>query len=387
MIKHILKLIWNKKRSNALMILEIFLAFIALFFVLAYVFYNTERTQKPLGFDTDNRWIIYLDNIESEDTLKTIATMENLKRNLLAQEEIEDVTFMASIGPFSYSQWRNGTGDNGFSMNGLVIPADLNLARVMNTKIIEGRWFNEDDLNAAIKPIIVNKNFIESYYPEQSMLDSVFTFGGERKLVGIVDNYRYLGEFEEPHDMTFSLEPIEELTNQMVIKLKPNVSATFEEKLSSIVNTTTNTTGSSISTLNKEKTERSRESWLLLYALLFVCGFLCINVALGLFGVLWYNISKRKSEIGLRQALGASGYSISKQFIIEMMILTSLALILGIFFAIQIPLLKVTEYPDMLFYKSIIYSSITLLVLVLVCALFPSLQAAKITPASSLHED
>jgi len=114
---------------------------------------------------------------------------------------------------------------------------------------------------------------------------------------------------------------------------------------------------------------------------------LCLNVALGLFGVLWYNISKRKSEIGLRQAVGAYSFDITKQFVLEIMILTGIALLIGIFFAVQIPILDVTEFPDSMFYKSIIYSSMIILTLVFVCALFPSIQAAKISPADSLHED
>ena len=118
-----------------------------------------------------------------------------------------------------------------------------------------------------------------------------------------------------------------------------------------------------------------------------VCIFLCLNVALGLFGVLWYNINKRRSEIGLRQAIGAHGSDITKQFILEILILTGFAIGLGIFFAIQIPLLDVTEYPDSLFYKAIVYATLIILVLVLMCALLPSLQAAKIRPAIALHED
>jgi putative ABC transport system permease protein len=54
-----------------------------------------------------------------------------------------------------------------------------------------------------------------------------------------------------------------------------------------------------------------------------VAGFLVINVALGLFGVLWYNINKRKGEIGLRRAVGASGNSISGSSIGEALVLST----------------------------------------------------------------
>jgi putative ABC transport system permease protein len=54
-----------------------------------------------------------------------------------------------------------------------------------------------------------------------------------------------------------------------------------------------------------------------------VSSFLLINVALGLFGILNVSIAKRRSEIGLRRALGATGRGISRQFVGEMWVLTT----------------------------------------------------------------
>jgi len=59
----------------------------------------------------------------------------------------------------------------------------------------------------------------------------------------------------------------------------------------------------------------------------------------------------------------------------------------GLFFAVQVPLLKLTEYSDSMFYQAMGYASLVIFTLVFICALFPSFQAAKITPASALHED
>ena len=387
MIKHILKLIWNKKRSNALMIIEILLAFVVLFFVLSYMFFNIDKTSQPLGFDTEDRWMINLDQIDSKDSLDALLTMQNLKSNLLAEEEIIDVTFTESIAPFTNNAWFDGTQDNGFPMNAMVVPADIEFKNLMNLKIIEGRWFEESDLDAVVNPILVNKNFMENFYPGKSMIDSTILFSGERRIIGVVDEYRYIGEFDEKRNVRFDLRPYTELMSRAIIKVKPGTDASYAEDLSQLINSTTKTTGSSIKTLEKSKSESSAYNWMLLYALMSVCIFLCLNVALGLFGVLWYNINKRKAEIGLRQALGAGGFDITKQFITEMLILTGFALVIGIFFVIQIPLLDVTEYEDSLFYRAIGYSTFIMIVLVVLCALFPALQAARITPANSLHED
>lgn len=387
MITHILKLIWNKKGSNALMMLEIFLSFLVLFFVLAYVFFNLEKTSAPLGFATVDRWQVYLDNVEEMDSVERLNTVQNLESNLLAMDEIEEVSFTNSISPFSGSMWSSGNDDNGFDFNTLVVPADHTLDDALDLNMIKGRWFEEDDVNAAIDPIIMTKAFMDEYYPGKSMLDSTFIFNGTKKIVGIVEAFKYRGEFADIKPTVFLFrEPIDN-TASVILKMRPGTPTAFEEKLSNVVNTTTKRTGNIIQNLEKERIADSRENWMIFIALLSVCGFLCVNVALGLFGVLWYNINKRKAEIGLRQALGANGSDISKQFILEVLFVTLIALLIGVFFAVQVPLLKLTEYPNIMFYKAILYASLIILTLVLVCALFPSIQAAKITPANSLHED
>ncbi len=387
MISHILKLIWNKKKRNALMVLEIFLAFLVLFCVIAYVIFNLNKTNAPLGFETLDRWSIELDNLDSSDTLALQATIENLESNLLAQEEIEAVSFANFVSPFKNNNWTNGNDDNGFDFFARMVPTDYELANTMGLKLIEGRWFTEDDFNASYEPIVMNKYFMDEYYPNKSMIDSTFIIDGTKKIIGVVEAYKYRGEFSEVSPTIFFLDHKWENHATVLLKMKEGTPTSFEEKLSQIVNTTTKKTGNIIVNLEKERIDQSRESWMLFIALLSVCGFLCINVALGLFGVLWYTINKRKAEIGLRQALGAHSSDISKHFIMEIMILTLLSLLLGVIFAIQVPLLELTEYPKEIFYKAIVYSIAIILTLVFMCALFPSFQAAKITPANSLHED
>ena len=120
---------------------------------------------------------------------------------------------------------------------------------------------------------------------------------------------------------------------------------------------------------------------------LIVAGFLIINVALGLYGVLWYNINKRKAEIGLRRAVGASGADVSKQLVGEALVLATIALIIGTFFAVQFPLLNVFDLPAGVYITALLLAVLFIYLLVLFCALYPGRQAAAIYPAVALHEE
>lgn len=389
MITHILKLLWNKKGTNALMMLEIFLAFLVLFFAIAYAVSQLEKVTQPLGYEYENRYLISLSNeLQGIDSLQKAEICENLKRELLAEEKVEKVAFFSHVVPFKNNNSSTTTDDNGFEISSMLFYGTHEFDEVLGIEATAGRTFNEDDVNQSIyKPIMVNQAFMDKYYPGKSMIDSTLKMSGDRRIVGVVDEIKYRGAFGEREPTTIVISSNPERFQHAIVKVHPGTDVAYEEKLLNIVNSTTKLNTNMLEYMPKMKEDNDRNNWIILIAVLSICAFLCINVALGLFGVLSYQISKRKAEVGLRQALGAHSTDIAGQFIWETLLLAGLSIALGIFFCIQVPLLNVTEYPDSIFYKSILYSTLVILGLVLICALLPSLQASRITPANSLHED
>ena len=392
MISHIIKLIWNKKSANALLILEILLAFIVLFAVLSFVFYNTDRLDNPLGFETENIKYVRFGDLEELDSLQRIETIERMRTELEDLELIQEVAFSTTVSPFGQSNWCHGNDDNGYHIEACYGVVDYNFIQTNGMNIIEGRGFLEDDLNATYPPIIPNKQFMENFYPGQSMIDSIIMYAGlDRQIIGVVEAYKYGGEFEESENrMLLLYNPAESdqfrITNAY-LKLDPSADVAFEEKIS---NTVKNVLSSSSFVIQDAPALRKRtnlETWIPMVALLSMCGFLCLNVALGLFGVLSYSISKRRSEVGLRRAVGASGGSIAQQFTLEVILLAAVALIIGIFFAVQIVFFDLVDANSSIFYRGIVYGAGVILLVVTICALYPSLQASRIHPATALHED
>ena len=56
MTRHLLKLVWNRKRTNGLMILEIFFSFLVVFVVATLGIYFWDNYRQPLGFSWQNVW-------------------------------------------------------------------------------------------------------------------------------------------------------------------------------------------------------------------------------------------------------------------------------------------------------------------------------------------
>jgi putative ABC transport system permease protein len=175
-------------------------------------------------------------------------------------------------------------------------------------------------------------------------------------------------------------------SSNILLRVKPGTDAAFESKL---FRSLSNAIGSSIEIehLDKKLVTKNQLMIVPMIVALIVAGFLIINVSLGLFGVLWYNISKRRSEIGLRRAVGATGNSVSKQLVGEALVLSTFALIVGSFFAVQFPLLNVFDLPASVYIFALALAVVFIYALVIICAWYPGRQAAAIYPAVALHEE
>ena len=389
MIKHILTLIWNKRKQNLLLFLEIFLAFVILFGVFSFVVENYRLYNTPLGFETDDVWIVNFNLEDFKDSTEMVETKERLYHELMAKPEIVSVAWVGWVNPFGNSVWITSNDDNDFELSTHMAYGDIHYAESAGLNIIEGRWFNESDELAKYPPVVITKRLRDKYFKDVSIFDSVYVFNEESKVVGVVDHFKYQGEFSEEEPLTFFYAPShsEDLPN-LNLRLRQGTTTDFEEELNKTIASITKRNNFLIEKLENRRIRESRATWIPIIALLSISGFLILNVALGLFGVLWYNINKRRAEIGLRRTLGATQGNVTRQFVVEVFLVAFFGVLLGAFFAVQVPfLLKEELLKTENFYLGILFSSILIFVLVIICAFYPSRQASLIHPAVALHEE
>lgn len=388
MIRHLFILIWNRKRQNALMILEIFLAFLILFAVLTFVYHSMSRYSKPLGFETENIWIAQINIPRNADSLEISSTKENLKQAIRAFPEIQHASFSNDVTPFGGSVWTTTSDDNGFELRTNLLMADEDYADIYNLNLIEGKWPDKGDYAGKYDPIVINQKLRDTYFKDTTIIGRVLKINGERQVIGVVDHFKYRGEFEEEDNMTFFPLPLDsDAGASLQMRIKPGTSPDFEETINQTIKRIAKNWDFVIQNLEAKRVRSSRETWIPIVALLSICGFLVINVALGLFGILLYNIRKRRSEIGLRRAVGASPSGIISQFMLEIIILSTLGILAGLFFAAQLPIMKLFEVANPIYLWAMLSSTGVIYTLVILCTLYPSSQASMIHPAVALHEE
>ena len=209
------------------------------------------------------------------------------------------------------------------------------------------------------------------------------------KVIGVVEDLKAKGDYAEAGLAIYNRTDTSSFhwLGKILVKVRPGTDAAFEGRLYKTLANSMKNSNVEIEHLVDKRKSINYFALVPMIVLLIVAFFLIVNVALGLFGVLWYNINKRRGEIGLRRALGATGRSVSWQLVTETLILATLSLILGTFFAIQFPLLNVFDLPSGVYVTAIILAIIFIYLLVFICSLYPGRQAAAIYPAVALHEE
>ena len=390
MLRHLFKLIWNKKKQNFLLIAEMLVSFIVIFAVFTLLVYFYRNYKQPMGFDYENVWAVKFEkpaNIKSNDSLKLY--FESISNLLHSMPQIKYASFTSGNYPFAPSTNNNNVTYNKNSTNSNFYIVQDDYANALNLKMNEGRWFNKTDDANKDKPVVINESLKEELFKNEDPVGKIL---GEApntmKVMGVVNDFKDKGDYHALSEGIFMRmdTSMYNFIGTILINVQPNTDAAFESRL---FKSLSNAIGSTIEIvhLTEQRKWINNITLVPMIILMIVAGFLIVNVALGLFGVLWYNINLRKSEIGLRRALGASGNAVSKQLVGEALMLSTFALIIGSFFAVQFPLLNVFDLPASIYIIALLFAIVFIYLLVIICAFYPGKQAAAIYPAVALHEE
>ncbi|MBC3916873.1 ABC transporter permease [Undibacterium sp. CY18W] len=398
MFSHLLKPIWKRKFKNLLLSLEILLAFFVVFGLVLMSVRYTQLYHLPLGFASDNVWSVRMMSVGEAGKKNDTATAENFQRSLAALPEIERLAY------FNYSPYSNSTWSSAVYMPETKLRFKINVMEmtddgpgVLNMKLLEGRWFSAEDEGKAERAVVINKKLAMEMFPGKSALGQTI-YDGEPssqgaqllRVTGVFEAFRNKGEFMAPTSFAIMRHSINSSKDRMefaLLKVKPGTSRAFEAKLNQQLKLIRNDWSYRIAPLADMRRAKLTEDTIPLMILAVMAAFLLIMVAFGLFGVLWQNTTQRIPEIGLRRAVGASSGDIYRQIMSEQLLLSSIAMLVGLIFLIQLPLTGVlgeaANWP--VFIVACLISMAVIYVISLLCSLYPAWRASRLSPTEALH--
>lgn len=415
MIRHVFKLIWNRKRTNFLMMTEIFVSFLVLFAVVALGVYTADNWRRPIGYSIDRVWNIGVDMKRASDDTFDATQQETIRQVMLALDEFPEIEASAGtmLAPYQFGssssayQWRGRRIEYG------VAEVTDGFKDLLGLQVVEGRWFGPEDDGQTYDAVVINRTMREDLFGTgeaigQNLSNDRSPDGSEperiRRVVGVVEAYREDGEFDGTRNYAIYRKTMaggapgpgerpdagsrraRRPPRNLLIRVAPGTTAAFEERLIKRLQAAAPEWSFEVETLASMRDSAIRFAVAPLVAVGLVAGFLMLMVALGLLGVLWQNVTQRTREIGLRRAKGAARGDVQRQILGEIGVMTSLALLAGVLVAIQFPLLDIIYFVEPHVYAIGLAISVTAIyLLTLACAWYPSRMATRVEPAEALR--
>jgi putative ABC transport system permease protein len=282
----------------------------------------------------------------------------------------------------------------------------LEYLQTMGIPLRRGRYFNVKDHDKAAGVAIINENMARRFWPDESPLGKRIKLGGPQRMyypwmeiVGIVGDVKHDGP-DAPVGPELYLPYAQTPFSQMPVGLRfPRMS--LVARSGSDLQSLASAMRAEIKLLDKDQPVTNVRTLDQLFAdsisqqrfyLLLLAFFAVIALALaaiGLYGVISYNVRQRTQEIGVRMAFGAQAGDVLRLIIKYGMKLTLIGALIGLAGALALTRLMKTLLFDVSATDPLTFVSITaLLALVaLLACIVPARRATKVDPLVALRDE
>jgi predicted permease len=352
------------------------------------------------GFDTRN---ILLFSIDPEPAgykqEKAQQLYDELERKLAALPGVVSASY-SSDALLDGGLWTTGVRLEDHEQNDTaetqMLATGPDYFETMRIPLLQGRGFRDSDVRpiqqveaqqVALQPVaVVNRSFVQKLLPSRYPLGSHFEWGGQKyEIVGVVADTKY-------EDLTSETAPTAYIPlrkGQVTFAVR---SAISPAGLVSGVRRVVNEVDSNLPVFQvrtqSQAIDRLLFSQRLMARLFSMFGGLALLLAcIGLYGLLSYDVARRRIEIGIRTALGAQRYDVLSLVIRQGLLLVFVGLFCGMTLAYLLTrylrsFLFGVQPMDLL---ALVAASMILGIVALLACYIPARRAAKVDPMVALR--
>jgi putative ABC transport system permease protein len=391
---------------RALVVVQVAVSLVLLVGALLFVQSLRNLLSQYVGFREDGILIANLDFARTALPVERLQpTFDDIARRLATLPAAESAA-QTFIVPVSGSGWNNNIVIKGKRYTSRDDLVNFNAVgpgyfKTMDTPLLAGREFDDRrDTQSSLKVAIVNELFARKFFPDRNPIGESFQIDvgvGQPQppyeIIGVVKDTKYT-DLREPFKPIGYLamaqgDPREtEPFTSIVLRarapmstLAAQVTAAIRDFNPSIVVQYRTMQGQIRSSLVRER---------LMATLSGLFGVLAAVIAtVGLYGVMAYTVARRRNEIGIRVALGASRYDVVRMVMSEAGVLVTAGLVIGAALAIA----AARTAGALLFGlppgdpTTLAAAVAALGAVAILAAYFPALRAARLEPTEALREE
>jgi predicted permease len=258
---------------------------------------------------------------------------------------------------------------------------------------LAGRGFAVADTSTSPKVAIINETAAKKLFPNESAVGRRIGFSPEKnteyEIVGVTRDTKY-NSLREPAPPTFYQLYTQTTARSMafVVRTAGDPAAMTESVRTAIRQVDPTLPLTNISTQTDQIERRFAQQQLFANACSLFGGLALLLAAIGLFGLMSYNVSRRTNEIGIRMALGAQRSNVIRLMLRESLVLVAIGVVLGLTTAFVVSRF-VTAQLFGLSPMDATAISVAIVLMLAVSALacyLPARRASRVDPMIALHQ-
>jgi len=263
----------------------------------------------------------------------------------------------------------------------------------MGIPLLKGRSFTEQDTARTLPVMIVNETLAKRFWPAEDPIGKRIRFTGNpeqnpwRQIVGVIADVRH--DLNSPVQPEYYLPHAQDTWNSMVLVARTSAEPTALAApiRNEVLNIDRDQPVFDIRTMRQVR-ERATVIHSFSVSLLSIFATMALLLAaLGIYGVMSYQVSQRTHEIGVRLALGAKTSDVLKMVVRQGMTLAAAGMSIGLVGAVGITqaLKAVLAEIGVADLSTFAMVSLLLLAVAFVACVIPAFRATKVDPLVALR--
>jgi putative ABC transport system permease protein len=395
-IKPIISSLMRSKSAPILLLLQIILSVAIVANASFIINERLSLMQRESGYAEDQILTFSVYNFDP--------AVDNVKQNQLDQQILRSIPNVidassSNMLPLSDSGWMDRyvdapNQDTAKSTPGFAFYlGNEHLLNVMGAKLIAGRNFTADEINTNLDDsgmlALVSQPLVKAFWGDESPLGKIMYQGTQAvTIIGVVDKLQ--GAWVDNENFEYSvIQNIDFGGNSsnksyMVRALPEHIPALEEAIRKALHAENPNRVFDDFQTLAEIKHLTYSNHRLMATVLSIMVVLLLLITALGLTGMVMFNVQRRTKQIGTRRALGAKKRDIISYFMLENYLICLVGGVLGGVLAMQLgqQLMSIYSLP-MLQWQYPLLTLVGLFIVTTFAVIVPARKAANISPATA----
>jgi putative ABC transport system permease protein len=324
-----------------------------------------------------------------------------------ARQKIGSLPGVLSVGATSNIPFGPNWGTGSFTVEGYQPPkgqpgpwGDLRLVtpgylEAIKVPLLRGRFLNDNDRADSMPAVVVDAEMVRRYWSNTDPIGKRITFDDASKpdakwatVVGVVDHTAHEGlDAEHRVQLYFPYSQLPQPQMTLAIRTAGDPASIVNSVRGAIREVDPDQPVSDVFTMDALMDRAVGQRRLSMTLLATFAGLAMVLAALGIYGVMAFDVTRRSQEIGVRMALGAARSDVLGLVLRQGLTLAALGVVLGLLGALALTRVLQAQLFGIAATDPLTFVSVAgvLLAVATVATLLPALRATRVNPVQALR--